>query len=109
MRCLFVLIFVTQAGFGSHVNWIYDPAPPAPRRATLHSSNSSVSISSKSVRSHNKPVSVHNKHGDQASAIATRGSTGAPPTPPLPKKYRRRRRDRLGEQPIEIQQLVQLP
>ena len=35
---------VTQAGFGSHINWIYDPAPPPPRRATLHSRNSNVSI-----------------------------------------------------------------
>ena len=83
---------VTQAEFGSRVNWIYDPAPPAPRRATLHSSDSSVSIPSKSVRSHKKPVSVHNKHGGQASAIATRGSTEAPLTPSLPKKRRRRRR-----------------
>ena len=89
---IYIYIYVTQAGFGSCVNWIYDPAPPAPRRATLHSSNSSISIPSKSVRSHNKPVSVYNKHGDQASAIATHGSTGAPLTPSLSKKYRRRRR-----------------
>ena len=34
------IITVTQAGFGSRVNWIYDPAPPPPRRATLHSRNS---------------------------------------------------------------------
>ena len=83
---------VTQAGFGSRVNWIYDPAPPAPRSATLHSSNSSVSIPSNSVRSHNKPVSVRDKSENEASAIAARGSTGAPLTPSLPKKYRRRRR-----------------
>ena len=83
---------VTQAGFGSRVNWIYDPAPPAPRRATLHSSNSSVSISRNSVRSHNKPVSVRDNHRNEASAIATRGSSGAPPSPALPKKCRRRRR-----------------
>ena len=83
---------VTQARFGSRVNWIYDPAPPAPRRATFHSSDSSVSIPSKYVRSHKKPVSVHNKHGSQVSAIATRGSTGALLTPSLPKKHRRRRR-----------------
>ena len=83
---------VTQAGFGSHINWIYDPAPPTPRRATLHSSKSSVSIPSKSVRSHKKPVSVHNKHGDQASAIATRGSSAAPLSPAPPKKCRIRRR-----------------
>ena len=83
---------VTQARFGSRINWIYDPAPPTPRCATLHSSESSVSIPSKSVRFHKKPVSVHNKHGDQASAIAMRGSTGVPLTPSLPKKHRRRRR-----------------
>ena len=83
---------VTQAVFGSRVNWIYDPAPPAPRRATPHSSNSSVSISRNSVRSHNKPVSVHDNHRNEASAIATRGSSGASPFPALPKKCRRRRR-----------------
>ena len=83
---------VTQAGFGSRVNWIYDPAPPAPRRATPHSSNSNVSISRDSVRSHNKQVSVHNNHRNEASAIATRGSSGAPPSPALPKKCQRRRR-----------------
>ena len=83
---------VAQAGFGSCINWIYDPAPPSPHRATLHSSDSSVSIPTKSVRSHKKPVSVHNKHGDQASVVATRSSTGAPLTPSLPKKHRRRRR-----------------
>ena len=83
---------VTQAGFGSRINWIYDPAPPAPRRATLHSSNSSVSIPRDSVHSHNKPVSVRNNRGNQASAIATRSSPAAPLTPSLPKKCWRRRR-----------------
>ena len=89
---LLLLLFVTQAGFGSRIKRFYDPAPPTPRRATLHYSESSVSIPSKYVCSHKKPVSVHNKHGDQASAIATCGSTGAPLTPSLPKKHRRRRR-----------------
>ena len=37
---LLCIIFVTQAGFGNLVNWIYDPAPPPPRHATLHSRNS---------------------------------------------------------------------
>ena len=46
----------TQAYFGSGVNWIYDPAPPAPRRATLHPGNI--------------PVLASN---NQASAIATSG------------------------------------
>ena len=67
--------YVTQAYFGSRVNWIYDPAPPAPHRATLHSGNI--------------PVLASN---NEASAIATRGSSGAPLTPSLPKKCRRRRR-----------------
>ena len=66
---------VTKASFGSRVNWIYNPAPPAPRRATLHSGNI--------------PVLASN---NEASAIATRGSSGAPLTPSLPKKCRRRRR-----------------
>ena len=30
---------VTQTIFGSRMNWIYDLAPPAPRRSTMHSSN----------------------------------------------------------------------
>ena len=60
---------VTQACFESRVNWIYDPAPPAPHRATLHSGNI--------------PVLASN---NEASAIATRGSSGAPLTPSLPKK-----------------------
>ena len=67
----------TQAYFGSHVNWIYDPAPPAPRRATLHSGNIPVLASD-----------------NQASAIATSVPSGAPLTPSLPKKCRRRRQAR---------------
>ena len=44
------------------------------------------------VRSHNSNVSVHKNSDNQASAIATSGSSGAPLTPSLPKKCRRRRR-----------------
>ena len=66
---------ITQACFGSRVNWIYDPALPTPRRATLHSGNIPVLASNNEV-----------------SAIATHGSSGAPLTPSLPKKCRRRRR-----------------
>ena len=73
--------------------------PPSDSSAPI-SSNSSVSISrgtsapipSDSVRSHNTPVSVRNNSGNQASAIATGGSSAAPLTPSLPKKCRRRRR-----------------
>ena len=90
----------------------HDSAPSPPRRiertfsvppnnsSAPISSNSSVSISSgssapipsDSVRSHKTPVSVRNNSENQASAIATRGSSGAPLTPSLPKKCRRRRR-----------------
>ena len=57
------------------MNWIYNPAPPAPRCNTLHSGD----------------IPVLNSN-NEASAIATRGSSGAPLTPSLPKKCRRRRR-----------------
>ena len=70
---------VTQTLFGSCINWIYDPAP---RRATVHSSNTSIN-------SRDTPVLTSD---NQASAIATRTSTGAPLTLPLPRKCRQRRR-----------------
>ena len=44
------------------------------------------------MSSRDKPVSVRNKHKNEASAIATSGSRGAPLTPSLLKKHRRRRR-----------------
>ena len=66
---------------GSRMNWIYDPAPPAPRRATVHSSNTPVN-------SRDTPVLTSDT---QASAIATLKSSGAPLTLPLPRKCRRRR------------------
>ena len=64
------------------MNWIYDPAPPAPRRATVHSSNTPVN-------SRDTPVLTSDT---QAPAIATRTSSGALLTLPLPRKSRRRRR-----------------
>ena len=75
------------------------PVPPIDSSALI-SSNSSVSIPSgssapnpsDSVRSHKNPVSARNNNENEASAIATRGSSGAPLTPSLPKKCRRRRR-----------------
>ena len=96
----------------SRLYWIHDPAPSPPRRMehtnTVPPSDSSAPIFSKSsasissgnrvpipsdsVRSPDKSVSVRNKRENEASAIATRGSTGAPLTPSLPKKNRRRRR-----------------
>ena len=69
---------VTQTLFGSRINWICDPAP---RRATAHSSNTSVN-------SRDTPVLTSDT---QASAIATRTSTGATLTLPLPRKCRQRR------------------
>ena len=62
----------------SRINWIYDPAPPPPRRATLHSRNSHVSIPS-------------NRRKNEVSAIATRGSL---PAPPKKRRMRRRRQAR---------------
>ena len=107
-----VMLHITVPFHESRLCWIHDPTPSPPRRmertfsvppsdsSAPISSNSSVSIPSgtsapipsDSVRSHNNPVSVRNNHGNQASAIATRGSPAAPLTPSLPKKCRRRRR-----------------
>ena len=66
------------------MNWIYDPAPPAPRCATVHSSNTPVN-------SRATPVLTSDT---QVSAIATRTPSGAPLALPPPKKSRRRRRRR---------------
>ena len=76
---LYMNSIVSQAGFGSHINWIYDPAPPPLRRATLHSRDSHVSIPS-------------DKRKNLAPAIATHCSREAPLTPSLPQKHRKRRR-----------------
>ena len=73
------MLLVTQAGFGSRINWIYDPAPPPPRRATLHSGNSRVSI-------------PNDRRKSEVSAISTRGSLPAPLSSVPPKKRRMRRR-----------------
>ena len=108
------LIFnlITVPFHESRLCWIHDPTPSPPRHmehtitvphsdssAPISSSSSvsipsgtSIPIPSDSVRSPDKPVSVHNHHENQASAIATRGSPAAPLTPSLPKKCRRRRR-----------------
>ena len=69
------MVGVTQTLFGSCMNWIYNPAPPAPRHATMHSTDIPVLTSD-----------------NQASAIATSVPSGAPQTPSLPRKSRRRRR-----------------
>ena len=62
----------------SRISWIYDPAPPPPRHATLHSSDSHISI--------------RNTRQNEVSAIATHGSLPAPPSSAPPKKCRIRRR-----------------
>ena len=56
------------------MNWIYDPAPPTPRRATVDYSDTPVQTSDA-----------------QASAIDISASSGAPLALPHPKKSRRRR------------------
>ena len=80
----------------SRLCWIHDSTPSPPRRMErtfpVPPSDSSAPIPSDSVRSHNAKVSVRKNSDNQASAIATRGSSGAPLTPSLPKKCRRRRR-----------------
>ena len=59
------------------MNWIYDPAPPAPCCATVDYSDTPVLTSD-----------------TQASAIDISASSGAPLALPHPKKSRRRRRRR---------------
>ena len=66
------------------MNWSYDPAPPAPRCATVQSHDTHVN-------SRDPPVLTSDT---QASAIAIRKSSGAPLALPHPKKSRRRRRRR---------------
>ena len=72
---------VTQPIYESRMNWVYDPAPPASRHAT-------VDFSDPPVDSSDPPV---NSSDTLASAIIS-ASPGAPLAPPHPKKSRRRRR-----------------
>ena len=107
----FAIKTITVPFHESRLNWVHDPAPSPPRRmkrtvtvppsdSSANSSDSSVSapsntrapISSDSTRSHTKPVSVRKTSENEASVIATGGSSGAPLPPALPKKCRRRRR-----------------
>ena len=82
---------VTQPLFESHMNWIYDPAPPAPRRATVDYSDTPVQSSDTHVNSRDPPMFTSDT---QASAIDISASSGAPLALPHPKKSRRRRRRR---------------
>ena len=96
---------VTQPLFKSRMNWIYNPAPPAPCRATVDYSDTPVQSSDTHVNSRDTPVQSSDTHVNsrdppvltsdtQASAIDISASLGAPLALPQPKKSRRRRRRR---------------
>ena len=70
------------------MNWIYNPAPPAPCRATVDYSDTPVHSSNTPVNSRDPPVLTSDT---QASAIDISASSGAPLALPHPKKSRRRR------------------
>ena len=72
---------VTQPIYESRMNWVYDPAPPASRRATVDFSDSPVNSSDPHVNSSDNLVSAN-----------ISASPGAPLAPPHPKKSPRRRR-----------------
>ena len=79
---------VTQAGFGSLVNWIYDPAPPAPRLAApLYIP---VIFLCLKVKTRHPPLlrAAHQELLSLQLSLRNTGEGGG---------------DRLGEQPIEIQ------
>ena len=65
------------------MNWIYDPAPPIPHRATLDYSDTPVQSSDTHVNPRNPPVLTRDT---QASAIDISASSGAPLDLPHPKK-----------------------
>ena len=87
---------VTQPLFESRMNWIHDPAPPAPRRAAMDYSDTPVQTSDTPVQSHDTHVKsrdthvksrdTHTKSRDpsvltsdtRVSAIAINASSGAP-------------------------------
>ena len=73
------------------MNWIYDPAPPAPCRATVDYTDTPVHSSDTHVNSRDPPVF---SSGTQASSIDISASLGAPLALPHPKKSRTRRRRR---------------
>ena len=84
------------------MNWIYDPAPPAPRRATVDCSDTPVQSSDTPVQSRDTHVNSRDPpvltSDTQASAIAIRASSGAPLALPHPKKSRRRRNCRSANE-----------
>ena len=99
------LLCVIQPLFESRMNWIHDPAPPAPLRAAMDYSDTPVQSSDTPVQSHDTHVKSRDTHmksrdppvltsDTQACAIAINASSGAPLALPHPKKSRRRRRRR---------------
>ena len=84
------------------MNWIYDPAPPAPRRATMVHSDTPVQSSDTPVQSRDTHVKSRDPpvltSDTQASAIAIRASSGAPLALLHPKKSRRRRNRRSANE-----------
>ena len=84
---IFVMLVIKAPLRNSRVNWIYDPAPPPPRHATVHSRNSRVSIPS-------------NRRKNEVSAIAPRLSPPVP-LPSIPARKRRSRRRRLDRRANE--------
>ena len=80
------------------MNWIYDPATPTPRRATVDYSDTPVQSSDTPVQSCDTHVNCRDPpvltSDTQASAIDISASSGAPLALPHPKKSRRRRRRR---------------
>ena len=77
------------------MNWIYDPAPPAPCRTTVDYSDTPVHSSDAPVNSRDPPVLTSDT---QASAIDISASSGAPLALLHPKKSRRRRNRRSANE-----------
>ena len=84
------------------MNWVYDPVPPTPRRATVDYSDTPVQSSDIPVQSRDTHVNSRDPplltSDTQASAIAIRASSGAPLALPHPKKSRRRRNRRSANE-----------
>ena len=93
--CNIIILIVTQPLFESRMNWIYDPAPPAPRRATVDYSDTPVQCSGTHVNSRDPPMFTSDT---QASAIDISASSGAPLALPHPKMSRRRRNRRSANE-----------
>ena len=70
------------------MNWVYDPAPPASRRATVDCSDTPVNSRDTPVHTSDTP----------ASAINISASSGASLASPHPKKSRRRRNRRSANE-----------